>query len=282
MNVYSHPLFSVQGRDFPGPEHPDRFIHLRRRIEQGERAYNKGDEDNADLQTRIEAAHSYAEELRFRGGGIRAIDHEGETFIDRLSYRTACAAVATSIYAAEARGFALVRPPGHHAHHSFTHGFCLFNNMAIATRALLENGERVLVLDLDVHHGCGTEELLEGQEDARMISLYQKDIWPKDEHYTYAENCIHLPLEGKVDDRKYMGIFQREVLPKIEEWDPTVIGVSLGLDTFIEESYGWKLTVQSIREIKRMLGRWQMFGILEGGYTPGAIRAGVTAFIESH
>src|SRR3989344_5976540 len=148
MNVYSHPLFYIQGSGFPGPEHPDRLMGLRGIIEHAERAYSKADENDADLLAKIESVHSYVDSLRISRGRQTTVDAEEETFIDYQSFRTACAAVATSIYAAEAHGFALVRPPGHHAHRDFTHGFCLLNNMAIATKHLMECGEKGLVLDL--------------------------------------------------------------------------------------------------------------------------------------
>jgi len=152
--------------------------------------------------------------------------------------------------------------------------------MALATKQLLDNGERVLVLDLDVHHGCGTEELLENEKDAYMISLYQKDIWPKDAHYVYADNCLHLPLEGKVRDREYLEVFRSRVLPSIESFNPSVIGVSLGLDTFDDEQFAWHLTQQSLREIRKELKKYQIFGILEGGYEPRNVHKGVEAFLQ--
>ncbi len=280
MQVYSHPLFFIQGSSFSGPENPERLDKVYSLIKNGERAYKKGDENDADLIALIESTHNYLDDLRVGRGEIEVVDKEGETLVDYQSFRTACAAVATSIYAAQARGFALIRPPGHHAHGEFTHGFCLLNNMAIATKALIEDGERVLVLDLDVHHGCGTEEILQDEADASMISIYQQDIWPGKDHYTFAQNCTHIPLDGTVDDKRYLRTFKKRVLPQIEKFEPTVIGVSLGLDTFTDESFGWKLTPQTIREIRNMLKGKELFGILEGGYTSSAVRSGIQAFIE--
>ena len=152
--------------------------------------------------------------------------------------------------------------------------------MAIATKHLLEQGERVLVLDLDIHHGCGTEELLEEEKNAHIISLYQQGIWPGDKHYTFAANCTHLPIEGTVDDKRYLNILREQVLPEIDAWNPTRIGVSLGFDTFIGEQFGWNLTAETIRTIKKMLKERSTFAILEGGYTPSAVRAGIEALIE--
>ena len=270
----------MQGNDFPGVEHPERLKYLHRTVQEAERGYSKGDAEDPVYRTRVEELHSYLDELRFTGNGYRAIDTEGETFIDRLSYRTAMAAAITSMYAAEARAFALVRPPGHHAHRDLTHGFCLLNNMALATKQLLENGERVLVLDIDVHHGCGTEELLEGEPNAHMISIYQKGIWPQDKHFTYAENCTHIPLEGRIQNTNYQRVFEEQVLPEIEHFNPSVIGVSLGLDTFSDEQFGWELTPEILRTIRKILQKRQLFGVLEGGYTARNVREGIAAFVE--
>ena len=152
--------------------------------------------------------------------------------------------------------------------------------MAIATKNLLENGERVLVLDLDVHHGCGTEELLAEEKEAHIISLYQKNIWPEQNHFLYADNCTHIPLDGKVNDEKYIQAFKERVLPEIEAWDPSIIGISLGLDTFAEEQFGWELTKDTIKTIRELVKRREIFGILEGGYTKQAVQEGVSAFLE--
>ncbi len=279
MEIYSHPLFLEQGKANPGKEHPERLSLLEDIVFSSEHIFSLGDEEDPELLARIEAMHSYREDLQFQDAG-EAIDDEKETFVDSLAYKAACAGVATSIYAAEAHGFALVRPPGHHAHRELTHGYCLFNNMALAAKTLLENGERVLVLDLDVHHGCGTEELLADEEDACMISIYQKNIWPEANHFAYAQNCTHIPLSGRIRDAEYLHIFEKQVLPEIEEWNPSVIGVSLGLDTFSDEQFGWELTAHAIKRIRQLLKRKQLFAILEGGYTEQAVFDGVCAFLK--
>ena len=281
MELYSHQLFFLQGTQFTGIEHPNRLDLSRELLNNADKVFNSGDEEDPYYLDKITAMHEYIEDLHFdRKRGYKSIDAEEETFVDRLSYKTAIAAVITSIYAAEARCFALVRPPGHHAHRSFTHGYCLLNNMALAAKQLLENGERVLVLDLDVHHGCGTEELLETEKNAYMISIYQKDIWPKDPHYVYADNCLHIPLEGKVSDREYLEAFRNRVLPAIKSFQPSSIGVSLGLDTFDDEQFAWQLTTKSIREIRKALKPYQIFGILEGGYEAENVQKGIEAFLE--
>ncbi|MBM3204308.1 histone deacetylase family protein [Candidatus Woesearchaeota archaeon] len=280
MQLYSHPLFLAQGRDFPGDENSDRLFALRQIIEQAERAFRRGDEENVELIERLERHHSYISDLKVRGPMIQCIDEERETFIDRLSYRTACAAAATSIDAALCEGFALVRPPGHHAHRDFTHGFCLVNNMVIAIEALLENGERPLVLDIDIHHGCGTEELLEEKEDVYMISPYQEGLWPGTNHFCYASNCLHIPLTETLTDRRYQQMFETQVMPAIENWEPSIIGVSLGVDTFYDDKYGGKLSAQTIRRIRQHLKGRRVFGILEGGYTDHSLSEGIHAFLE--
>lgn len=281
MQVYSHTLFFTQGAQFLGREHPQRLENCRTLLRNAEQVFSSGDEEDPHLLEEIMQMHDYLEDLHFyEKRGYKTIDDEEETFVDRLSLKTAIAAVSTSMYAAEARGFALVRPPGHHAHRSFTHGYCLLNNMALAVQRLLGNGERVLVLDLDVHHGCGTEELLENEKDACMISIYQKDIWPKDPHYVYADNCLHIPLEGKIADKQYLEAFQRRVLPAIESFKPSIIGLSLGLDTFDDEQFAWQLTTKSIQEIRKALKTWPVFGILEGGYEAENVQKGIEAFLE--
>lgn len=283
MQVYSHPIFNIQGRDFPGVEHPNRLSRVWNLMQLAERVYSRDDDQDPEIRSRIEDLHNYIDSIHFTGPGYTSIDEEKETFIDRLTYRAAITAAVTSMHAAEAEGFALVRPPGHHAHADYTHGFCIFNNMALAVNQLINNGERVLVLDIDIHHGCGTEELLEKEKDAKMISLYQRGTkrdWPKKDHFSYAENCQHIPLIGEMNDKRYCKIIDEQVLPSIEKYNPEIIGVSLGLDTFQGELYGWNLTEKSLSHIRKRLKGRRIFGILEGGYTEKALEYGIEAFLE--
>ncbi|MDP3728479.1 MAG: hypothetical protein Q8R18_03425 [bacterium] len=282
MEIYSHPIFSVQGRDFPGQEHPNRLSRVWNLVQETERVYSRDHDQDPEIRSKIEDVHNYIDTIQYTGPSYTTIDEERETFIDRLTYRAGIAAVVTSIYAAQAEGFALVRPPGHHAHADYTHGFCIFNNMAIAAKQLLKDGERVLVLDLDIHHGCGTEELLKKEPDAKMISLYQRGTkrdWPANNHFTYAKNCDHIPIKGEVHDKRYCKIFDK-ILPTIDAFQPTIIGVSLGLDTFEGEAYAWNLTGKSLQHIRQRLKGRRIFAILEGGYTEIAIEQGLAAFIE--
>lgn len=283
MQVYSHPIFATQGSDFPGMENPQRIKNVWPLINESERVYSREYDSDPHTLSQIEEVHRYLEELKYRGPGYIAIDDEEETFIDRLSYRTAIAAVVTSIYAAEAEGFALIRPPGHHAHKDYTHGFCLLNNMALTAKHLLKNGERVLILDLDIHHGCGTEDILQKENDVKMISLYQRETkrdWPASDHFIYAQNCTHIPLIGEINDTKYMHVFDEQVLPQIKSFEGSIIGISLGLDTFENEVFGWHLTEKTLKHIRQRLKGQRLFALLEGGYKPRTIQKGLEAFLQ--
>ena len=217
----------------------------------------------------IRKTHRYG--LRFQTKNVKTpetIDNEDETFFDRNTFRAAYLAVANSLEAAKNASiegtFALVRPPGHHAHRDYTHGFCIFNNMAIVAKYLSHRRERVLVLDLDIHHGCGTEELLEAERNVNMVSIYQKNIWPGNEHYKFARNCVHIPLDNKVNDERFQRIIQRNVVRQLNRVQPSVVGISLGIDTFDEENLGWKLTTDSIIKLQEILrhGNQKHFFIL--------------------
>ena len=150
--------------------------------------------------------------------------------------------------------------------------------MALATKALVQRGERVLVFDMDVHHGCGTEEILSTVENATMVSFYQADIWPGETHYSDAQNSIRVPIEGDVDDALYAQHIDRYLVPALQRFQPTVVGISLGLDTFRDEIFGWKLTEETICNVKNLLANQRYFGILEGGYEPSSVFYGVRAF----
>ncbi|MBI5797747.1 hypothetical protein HZA98_02480 [Candidatus Woesearchaeota archaeon] len=280
MQIYSHPLFLAEGNNFPGKETPRRLEDLEEHVLSSERAFNRGDEEDPELLERITSVHSYLDDLRVIGPQVETIDEEEETHTDRLSYRTAIAAVATSILAAEMEAFALVRPPGHHAHKDKAHGFCLLNNMAIAALYCAEQGKKVLVLDVDVHHGCGTEEILAGEECAKMISLYKRELWPGKKDFTYAKNCTHLAMGGAMNNKRFLKIIQERVMPEIYAWKPDIIGVSLGLDTFADEQFGWELDEHAITTLRETLKPYRIFGILEGGYISESIYRGVQAFTK--
>ena len=151
------------------------------------------------------------------------------------SWDAALYAVAATIRASEIDGFAVVRPPGHHAHRDFGHGFCLFNNIAVSTQKLVNAGKKVLIFDFDGHLGDGTEEIFYDTDRVLYWSLHQFPAFPqkgsvdeigvgKGTGYT-----INVPLPAKSADDIYLRAV-KELMPVAEQFAPDVVAVSAGFD----------------------------------------------------
>ena len=224
------------------------------------------------------------------------IDQERETWLSARSYEAACYAVGASVQAAELarkgeNSFALTRPPGHHAFPDKSHGFCLFNNVAIATEHLRRQGERVMIIDLDLHLGDGTLAYVESKEDVFYFSFHQEEEWPRTRFTSKSKGntrLVYLP-EGTTEDT-YISVL-REYLPAdLRRFHPSLIAVSAGFDTYKtdhdqpllrETMGGFMLTSQSTRELINIIneGGKPYFAVLEGGYTAESVLAGVLSFV---
>lgn len=181
-------------------------------------------------------------------------------------------------------GFALVRPPGHHARPNSAMGFCVFNNIAIAAKKALSIGlKRILILDWDVHHGNGTQEAFYEDDQVLLIDLHQDNLFPigsgmanqtgkgKGEGFT-----INIPLSEGCGDAEYLTVFDKIVIPKALDYDPELIIVSAGFDAHVSDPLGgMRLTTQGFGKLTSRIktvadkvcnGKLALF--LEGGYDP--------------
>lgn len=166
--------------------------------------------------------------------------------------------------------FALTRPPGHHATKNNLGGFCYFNNIACAVNWYLKNykNRKVAILDIDVHHGNGTQEIFLNNEKVIFISLHQAYIYPgtglKSEN-----NCINFPLSTGTIDSEYIKTLNK-AKEKIFEFNPNLVAVSLGFDTFKEDPLGGlNLTEECYYKIAKIISQIDVatFYVLEGGYS---------------
>lgn len=194
--------------------------------------------------------------------------HENIFEYASLSVGGAILAMETCLKSKES-SFSLMRPPGHHAGKT-AGGFCFFNNIAIAVKKALEEkkAEKVAIIDIDVHAGNGTEEIFLGNEDVLVFSIHQCPWYP----YSCLEsknNCFNYPINEGTREEEYLKKIE-EILEKVKEFDPDLIGVSAGFDTYKEDPLGEvKLEIETYEKIARMiknLGK-PMFSVLEGGYS---------------
>lgn len=178
------------------------------------------------------------------------------------------AIAASRITEQERSAFSLARPPGHHAERDRAGGFCYFNNIAVAVAKLLEKGRKVAILDLDVHHGNGTQDIFLGMANVLFCSLHQVPLYPGT-GLVSEQNCQNFPLPPGTGRDRYLRLLM-EALERIGTFRPEILAVSLGFDTYKEDPLaGFNLVREdyhAVGSIVQTIGVPTFF-VLEGGYS---------------
>jgi len=186
--------------------------------------------------------------------------------------------------------FCAIRPPGHHAGRARASGFCLFNNVAIAAaHALAEHGlKRIAIVDFDVHHGDGTEEIFSGDERVLFCSSFQHPFYPGTGADSKAPNVINLPLPRLTDGAAFKAAVEGAWLPRLDAFAPELILVSAGFDGHIEDDmahfnlreldYGW--ITRELHLLARRHAKERIVSCLEGGYALSALGRSVSTHID--
>ncbi|UCC91666.1 MAG: histone deacetylase [Candidatus Aenigmatarchaeota archaeon] len=171
----------------------------------------------------------------------------------------------------EDRGFSLMRPPGHHAGKTKFGGFCYFNNIAIAVAKALKNIKKAAILDIDVHHGNGTQDIFLGNSKVIYVSLHQYGFFYPGTGKHSEANCYNYPLASGTGEEEYLKKLEVGV-EKIREFDPDMLAISAGFDTFEHDPLaGLKLKIESYSKISKLISELEKprFAVLEGGYSRG-------------
>ncbi len=229
---------------------------------------------------------------------------DADTYFAASSFDVACLAaggtvdLALRVLSGEvARGFAAVRPPGHHAEASRSMGFCLFNNIAVAVRALQAEGSspRILVFDWDVHHGNGTQHSFQSDPNVLYISTHQFPFYPGTGDFTEdgegrgLGTTLNIPMPAGCGDTEYMGVVERLVVPAALGFAPDIILVSCGFDAHRDDPLasmevsleGYRAMASTMRSLADTLCEGRLVHVLEGGYALSGLREGVQAVLES-
>ena len=202
-----------------------------------------------------------------------------------------CAAVDAMIDGEATRAFCAVRPPGHHATRDAAMGFCLFNNVAIgAAHALARGIERVAIVDFDVHHGNGTQDIFWDEPRVLYASTHQSPLYPGTglRGETGAGNILNAPLPRGASGIEFRAAFD-EIIQRLRQFAPQLVMISAGFDAhrldpladlnLVADDYAW--ATQALVSIARTHAMGRVISSLEGGYSLQALRESVAAHVAA-
>lgn len=214
--------------------------------------------------------HTWAAALRSAGAAVAATD----AVLDRELENAFCA----------------VRPPGHHAMRAQAMGFCFFNNVAIAARHALDvrRLKRVAIVDFDVHHGNGTEDIFAGDDRVLMVSFFQHPLYPYSGTEASADNMVNLPVPAYTRGMEIRELVEAIWIPRLERFKPEMIFISAGFDAhrdddlgqlgLVEADYEW--ITRRVKDVAERYAKGRIVSCLEGGYHLGALARSVAAHVR--
>ncbi|MEM6577655.1 MAG: histone deacetylase family protein [Pseudomonadota bacterium] len=251
----------------------------------------------------IELCHpaSYVAQIRQAAPEEGYVQLDADTYMSPGSLEAAYRAVGAATKAVDlvmsadvANAFVAMRPPGHHAETAKPMGFCLFGTVAIAARHALERHglARVAVVDFDVHHGNGTQDLLWSEERALFVSSHQMPLWPGsgDPRESGAhDNVLNIPLAPGTGGAGFRQVYEREVFPRLDAFSPELILISAGFDAHAddplanlnlrEEDFAW--VTRELCDIASRHSEGRVVSCLEGGYDLRALAASVSVHVDA-
>ncbi len=227
-----------------------------------------------------------------------SVEIDGDTVMTKHTLAAALRAAGAGVHGVDLilKGeanpvFCAVRPPGHHAEYAKAMGFCLFNNIAVAAAHALEvHGlDRVAIVDFDVHHGNGTEDIFKGDDRVLFCSSFQHPFYPFTGHGSDTANLVDVPLAAGATGTEFRAAIADHWLPALDRFQPQMLFISAGFDAHVlddmsglslsEADYDW--VTKQLMNTAKTHAQGRVLSMLEGGYEPGALARSVVSHLKA-
>lgn len=298
--LYSHSACLGHDTGYGHPESAERLKALLARLEEPE--FDGLERRSAPCAERAQLARAH--DMPYITKVFKTVPAKGEAYLapDTVvspgslgaAMRAAgslCAAVDAVLGGEAQNAFCAVRPPGHHAAATNTMGFCVFNNIAIGVeQARQKHGvARIAVVDIDVHHGNGTEAIFRNDPNVMVASIHQSLIFPNsgDSREVGAGNIVNVPLVRNTAAKDFRQAFEGKLIPRLMEFAPELLFISAGFDAHVRDpladqrlmttDFGWLTELLMAVADSHCNGR--LISTLEGGYNPEAVASAGAAHV---